>query len=129
LRFGAFYKKSSFLDPTYDGVELGIWTVCELGDYLIAACLIVFRPILDKLGFSTITGNTTRGKINVISKRSASRIPIAPGESGGTRSIGLTTISSRGFSQFDDGAGELLRENAGINTTTNVELTWEARYV
>ncbi|TVY41966.1 hypothetical protein LSUB1_G002430, partial [Lachnellula subtilissima] len=129
LRFGAFYKKSSFLDPTYDGVELGIWTVCELGVYLIAACLIVFRPILDKLGFSTVTGNATRGKTNVISKGSARRIPIAPGESGGTRGLGLTTISSNGFSQFNDGDEGLLRENAGINTATDIELTWEARYV
>ncbi|KAI1483618.1 hypothetical protein F4774DRAFT_366040 [Daldinia eschscholtzii] len=54
FRFIAFYNKNSFIDPTYSAVELIIWTVCEPGVYLIAACLVVYRPLLDKIGIPMI---------------------------------------------------------------------------
>lgn len=59
LRFLAFDKTSSFTDPTYNAVELIIWTVAEPGIYLIAACLITYRPLLDKFGSKIKTQTKT----------------------------------------------------------------------
>jgi hypothetical protein len=49
LRFWAFSNTNSFTDATYNAVELIIWTVVEPGIYLIGACMLVFRPLLDKV--------------------------------------------------------------------------------
>ncbi|KAF3765378.1 hypothetical protein M406DRAFT_27294, partial [Cryphonectria parasitica EP155] len=49
LRFVAFYDKNPFIDPTWNGVTMIIWTVCEPGVYLIAACLLVLRPVFERL--------------------------------------------------------------------------------
>lgn len=37
------------MDGTYSGVELVIWTVCEPGIYLIAACLPTYKPLARSL--------------------------------------------------------------------------------
>lgn len=122
LRFAAFYKKSSFLDPTYSGVELGIWTVCELGVYLIAACLIVYRPLLDKLGISMVTGNTTRGKGASIPNSLARRRIAQSGGSGAGKCLALGTMNSSGFSQLDDNDERPLRNNTSIRATAESEV-------
>jgi len=126
LRFAAFYRKSSFLDPNYNAVELIIWTVCEPGVYLIAACLMMYRPLLDKLGISMITGTTTRGNSNGMSYGSARRKAGQLSENGTAKGIGLGAMSSAGFSQLDDNDESPLRKNNGIRTTTNVEVAWES---
>ncbi|TVY14251.1 hypothetical protein LARI1_G007784 [Lachnellula arida] len=122
LRFAAFYKKSSFLDPTYDGVELGIWTVCEPGVYLMAACLIVYRPLLDKLGISVVTGNTTRGKGSSMPNSLAGKKIARSGGSGAGQSIAFRTMNSNGFSQLDDNDERPLRNNTSIRATAESEV-------
>ncbi|KAI1212190.1 uncharacterized protein F4807DRAFT_361876 [Annulohypoxylon truncatum] len=49
LRFKAFHSTNSFTDATYNAVELIIWTIAEPGIYLISACMLVYRPVLEKL--------------------------------------------------------------------------------
>ncbi|KAI1820266.1 hypothetical protein F4861DRAFT_76473 [Xylaria intraflava] len=49
LRLRAFYTINPFVDTTYNAVELEIWTVLEPGLYLISACLLVYRPLLEKI--------------------------------------------------------------------------------
>lgn len=108
LRFIAFYNKSSFSDPTYNGVELIIWTVCEPGVYLIAACLLVYRPLLDKLGISTlITGVTAHGKSGAGGSGGNGRRRSAKGSEWGapTRSHESKdiTLNSMGSAQYYSG--------------------------
>ncbi|KAI1175096.1 putative alpha-xylosidase [Nemania sp. FL0916] len=124
LRFVAFYNKSSFIDPTYSAVELIIWTVCEPGVYLIAACLLVYRPLIDKLGIPMITGTTRRGQ----SAGTGGLIRRGPGRSGVTDgSVGLRTIGGSGFRRLDNSQDDSLRKNTGITATTDVEVTFEDR--
>ncbi|KAI0141221.1 hypothetical protein GGR57DRAFT_487590 [Xylariaceae sp. FL1272] len=49
LRFIAFNNTNSFVDATWSAVELIIYTRVEPGIYLISACLITLRPLLDKV--------------------------------------------------------------------------------
>ncbi|KAI1473096.1 uncharacterized protein F4812DRAFT_411594 [Daldinia caldariorum] len=49
LRLVAFHNTNSFTDATYNAVELVIWTIAEPGIYLISACLLVYRPLLEKI--------------------------------------------------------------------------------
>lgn len=48
LRFAAFFATMAFTDGTWASVNLLIWCIVEPGIYLIAACLIVCRPLLGK---------------------------------------------------------------------------------
>ncbi|KAK8104508.1 uncharacterized protein PG998_011541 [Apiospora kogelbergensis] len=50
LRFWAFSNTNSFIDATYNAVELIIWTVVEPGIYLLSACMLMYRPLLEKVG-------------------------------------------------------------------------------
>lgn len=49
FRFVSFNKTNSFVDPTYNAVELLIWTLAEPGIYLLSACLVTYRPLLEKV--------------------------------------------------------------------------------
>ncbi|KAI3343634.1 hypothetical protein F4824DRAFT_507434 [Ustulina deusta] len=49
LRLMVFYRTNAFVDATYHAVELQIWTLAEPGIYLISACLLVYRPLLEKV--------------------------------------------------------------------------------
>lgn len=60
MRFLAFSNNNSFLDATWNAVELVIWTNAEPGIYLVAACLMTYRPLLDRFG-SRIRAQTARG--------------------------------------------------------------------
>lgn len=49
IRFIIFFQKNSFNDGTWSGVDLVIWTQLETGTYLMSACLMTYRPILERL--------------------------------------------------------------------------------
>ncbi|KAI0533110.1 hypothetical protein GGR58DRAFT_488033 [Xylaria digitata] len=49
LRLTAFHNRNSFTDATYNAVELQIVTLAEGGIYLISACLLVCRPLWEKM--------------------------------------------------------------------------------
>ncbi|KAJ8061070.1 hypothetical protein OCU04_010147 [Sclerotinia nivalis] len=54
IRIPIFYRTNSFTDGTYTGAELMIWTQLETACYLISACLMTLRPLLEKFGQSRI---------------------------------------------------------------------------
>ncbi|KAI0869645.1 hypothetical protein GGS24DRAFT_147074 [Hypoxylon argillaceum] len=48
FRFVVFLRRDTTVDPTYHAIEPLIWTICEPGVYLIAACLLVYRPLIER---------------------------------------------------------------------------------
>lgn len=48
IRFTTFFEKNSFVDGTWSAVDLIIWTQVETGVYLISACLMTYRPLLER---------------------------------------------------------------------------------
>ncbi|KAH9985242.1 hypothetical protein F4779DRAFT_612164 [Xylariaceae sp. FL0662B] len=107
LRFNSFYSTNSFIDATFHAIELIIWTIAELGIYLISACLLMFRPLLEKvnLGFfanvkSYITGNRSKAAdSNVANTSRLSHRKDPDGEMG----IALAVRGpNKGFRRLDD---------------------------
>ncbi|KAI4204291.1 MAG: hypothetical protein LQ350_001271 [Teloschistes chrysophthalmus] len=45
LRFAGYFFHSPTADTTYAGVYLYIYVVCESGMYLVAACLLTYKPL------------------------------------------------------------------------------------
>ncbi len=45
IRFVGFFTTNAAVDITYSGTDLVVWTICESGMYLIAACLPTYRPV------------------------------------------------------------------------------------
>ncbi|KAI0428587.1 putative alpha-xylosidase [Xylaria sp. FL1042] len=54
FRFVAFSRTNSFTDATYSAVELIIWTIAEPGIYLICVCVMMYRPLLEKLPIGVV---------------------------------------------------------------------------
>ncbi|KAL9591226.1 MAG: hypothetical protein Q9179_007936 [Wetmoreana sp. 5 TL-2023] len=50
IRFATFFKSNSFVDGTWSAVELITWTQLETGTYLISACSMTYRPLLERIG-------------------------------------------------------------------------------
>ncbi len=153
MRFTAFHRTNSFTDPTYNAVELIIWTLAEPGIYLIAACLMTYRPLLDKVS-SKIKTNINSGQQS--SDRNSPSHRAENGYSHGHRSakasqmagyssdgyninqdkaIMLSSISARGdgFEQLSDSESfsgqDHLRQaalpKAAILKTSDVHMAWE----
>lgn len=68
MRFHTFFSTNSFTDGTYNAVELISWTIAEPGIYLISACLLTYRPLLDRVGksrlFRSFTTSVKRSNIS-----------------------------------------------------------------
>lgn len=64
IRFKTFFASNAFEDPTMTSIDLVAWTVIEPGMYLIAACLVTLRPLLQLV---------IKEKIRATSHGSASR--------------------------------------------------------
>lgn len=60
VRFTTFFRKNSFVDGTWSAVDLIIWTQVETGVYLISACLMTYRPLLERVGRGRFAGKSTR---------------------------------------------------------------------
>ncbi|KAF2877639.1 hypothetical protein BDV95DRAFT_154064 [Massariosphaeria phaeospora] len=138
IRFTTFVRTSSFDDTTYDNVDLVIWTVTEPGIYLISACLMTYRPLLERLGRSRPMNSL---KTSMNRSRGLKRTGYSDGQRSEreTRSgsIPLKTIdkSNMGFTQLADeesgsksvnGSPDLDPSsiNGAIKVTTNIENTW-----
>lgn len=156
--YDAFYTKNYFEDPTWYSVTLIIWTVCEPGMYLIAACFLVYRPLLNKMGISDfITGVTNHGKIGArledgqeMGNASELGLRGTEGKAFALHSIGGTpfsggapygdgVVSSKkphygsagvggSFRRSIDGDDRLLKNMDSITATTDIEIPWEARH-
>ena len=50
VRFTTFFTHNSFIDPSFSAVDLIIWTEIEVGVYLISACMLTYRPLLERIG-------------------------------------------------------------------------------
>ena len=60
IRFATFFEKNSFVDGTWSAVDLIIWTQVETGVYLISACLMTYRPLLERIGKGRFVGKLAR---------------------------------------------------------------------
>ena len=60
VRFTTFFQHNSFSDGTWSAVDLIIWTQVEPGVYLISACLMTYRPLLERIGRKGLLGKLTR---------------------------------------------------------------------
>lgn len=60
IRFTTFFQKNSFVDGTWSATDLIIWTQVETGVYLISACLMTYRPLLERIGKGRFVGKLTR---------------------------------------------------------------------
>ncbi|KAI1332857.1 hypothetical protein F5Y16DRAFT_128603 [Xylariaceae sp. FL0255] len=49
LRISSFANNNSFTDATFNAATLQIVTLAEMGIYVISACLVVCRPLLEKI--------------------------------------------------------------------------------
>lgn len=114
VRFAQFFKRNSFEDGTYNGVDLIIWTQVETGVYLISACLMTYRPLLERIGRKDVVSKL---KQNILSKDSETgnsskerkeEIALQAREESGTR----------GFRRLEDDP----QWDPQILVTTNIEV-------
>jgi hypothetical protein len=140
LRFHTFFVTNSFTDGTYDAVELIIWTVAEPGIYLISACLLTYRPLLERVRKSRILGGLRSSGKNSESANYGPGQNRADGSEG--RAIPLRGINrlGHGFAELYDeessGTVHILRNSTedsqpridgGITVTTEIQNSWTAR--
>jgi hypothetical protein len=64
VRFVTFTSSNYLSDIPYVAVDLLSWTLAEPGIYLMSACLITYRPLLERLLalFGKATGRTTKSR-------------------------------------------------------------------
>ncbi len=60
VRLAIFFVASNPDDGTWSAVEFIIWTQVETGVYLISACLMTYRPLLERIGKGRYAGNFMR---------------------------------------------------------------------
>lgn len=108
IRFTTFFRKNSFEDSTWNAVDLVIWTQIEADVYLISACLMTWKPLLERIGRNTVVAKA-------LTRKSASNS--ADASSG---SILMGNRSARGFHQLGDNKGH--GSLAGIQVTTSVQI-------
>ncbi|CRG91967.1 hypothetical protein PISL3812_09021 [Talaromyces islandicus] len=54
LRFWITYKVNNSDDQTYVSAQLLVWTELEVGCYLISACLLILRPLIERIADSSL---------------------------------------------------------------------------
>ncbi|KAF2277307.1 putative alpha-xylosidase [Westerdykella ornata] len=141
LRFQTFLHTDLFKDTTWDAVELIFWTLVEPGSYLISACLLSYRPLLERFTLLCPLGPRRGGH-----GRSQST-GYRTGRSGadGTGALPLTNRSThtKGFKELDDdeagsidtstlafashGNGVRHPRSGLITVTTDIENQWSER--
>lgn len=133
----AFKNTNSFTDATFNAVELIIWTVCEPGIYLIAACIMVYRPLLEKFhiispssqGGSRYGGHTGRSgaSMQVTSSSSKSRwLGHFAEASAGSIPLRAKVRDANGrFESLEDSGEHPFQQNGVITETTSAKLSWE----
>ncbi|KAK6859568.1 hypothetical protein PG995_003204 [Apiospora arundinis] len=145
LRFWAFSNTNSFIDATYNAVELIIWTVVEPGIYLISACMLMYRPLLEKLGVGRFRiGSRDRSKPYAAGdaprpKADSRHQPSSSAAQEGD-DIALRSNTHNGFEQLTDDEergnsrgsrpytghhrSDDSRELENIRITTNIKQSW-----
>ncbi|KAI0964903.1 hypothetical protein F4678DRAFT_454627 [Xylaria arbuscula] len=129
FRFVAFYNRDTMIDPTFHAVEPIIWTSCEPGVYLIAACLLVYRPLVEKLA-SCVTGrNKELSKSNSTPRGLIRFREGTSGQIDDRVNIGLHTIGGTPFRRLrdEDSPRILQTKNSDIMVKTDVDVTRQNR--
>ncbi|KAI1379851.1 hypothetical protein F4677DRAFT_297159 [Hypoxylon crocopeplum] len=127
LRFATFSNTNSFIDATYNAVELVIWTIAEPSVYLISACVLMYRPLLEKIGIGSLSSSSKASDSRAYKQHPGTESRrMGRALESGDRSIALRSLSAnRGFEQlFDDersihGRDQFLR--ASITTTAHFQ--------
>ncbi|SLM36795.1 hypothetical protein LPUS_06482 [Lasallia pustulata] len=95
IRFVGFFAKNAEADGPYSAASLIVWTVCESGTYLVAACLPTYRPLALLLWKKDPLASFRQG--SKTSKRGQSHTD------DDTLDIPLTTHQKTGFTRLADG--------------------------
>lgn len=155
LRFISFSSNNSFIDPTWHAVELIVWTIAEPGIYLIAACLMTYRPLIDRFGTKIRAKTSQRATSSGASLATiGSKKPAAPTRQpkpaahasvhhrpaddydlAEDRGVLLSNLRARGdgFEQLPDpedkpgytGPVSIQTSDGGIVKTINIRMSWE----
>lgn len=112
VRFTEFFHSNSFIDATWSAVNLVIWTQIEPGVYLISACLMTYRPLLERVARGNIVEKLTHRSSKNSSanyQRSSIEVPLKA----------RTTTDTKGYESLSNVAagGE-----SWIRVTTNVNV-------
>jgi hypothetical protein len=113
LRFHTFLRTNSFHDATWEAVELIIWTITEPGIYLISACLLSYRPLLDRAAKSRLLAGFVHSSSRGTGYGNGQSVECM----GGSGSIPLRKgdKSAKGFTELND--------EDSVGTTGTVNLT------
>ncbi|KXX74578.1 hypothetical protein MMYC01_209686 [Madurella mycetomatis] len=126
LRFRSFADSNSFIDVTYTAVELLIWTLVEPGIYLISACLLMSRPLLDKFSQKFSSGKHRQaGTYASSSSRGLGRSAENGDVHGSTIALGSKITTEGEFRQNSgDGYSSAFPSN-NIVITTHINQSWD----
>ncbi|CAI6341314.1 unnamed protein product [Periconia digitata] len=139
LRLVAFVSAGSFIDGTWVSVKLMILAITETGTYLICACLLTYRPILERItkGRKTTTTEGSRYYFSRSHLKQTADSVASPEQS--YRSIPLRGFNGgrSGFSELhgeenDMGFGDVeshpgkmgRRRDGEIMVTTEIQNRW-----
>ncbi|KAL7625377.1 hypothetical protein AAE478_004594 [Parahypoxylon ruwenzoriense] len=127
LRFLTFTRNGAFTDATYTAVELIIWTNAEPGIYLISACMLMYRPLLEKIKIKINAGSPNRNAGRSATDRSGSCGSHFVWKD--YRRHRVLEDSERGIAlrnkDVNDGQNQHRLPRGGITVTTHIQQYWE----
>lgn len=60
VRFITFFRSNSFIDGSFAAIDLAIWAQTETGIYLIFACLMTYRSLLERFASNPVVARMTK---------------------------------------------------------------------
>ena len=122
VRFAIFFLQKHPDDGTWSAVEFLIWTQVEPGVYLISACLMTYRPLLERIGKGKLFRKpTSRAKTSndhfassKTSRREVDEIPLNS----------RTEADKHGFHRFENDSFV----EPGITVTTKISVSENLRH-
>ncbi|KAI1823189.1 hypothetical protein F4861DRAFT_511126 [Xylaria intraflava] len=132
LRFNFYLHTNAFIDPTYHGLELIIWTIAEPGMYFTSVSLLVFRPLVDQVNvklpkflsryFSTCQATDAESGATPLDAT------CNPFDASGDRNFtNITMGTQHRFAQLDGSEAEVNGQNANnrITVVTHIQQSWK----
>ena len=121
IRFTTFFQKNSFVDGTWSAVDLIIWTQVETGVYLISACLMTYRPLLERIRKGRLVEKLTR-------RSKISNSPSASSKGSRKQNVDIplkprTEDNNYGFHRLEDDDGVDPDPRRGITAAANISLS------
>lgn len=121
VRFTTFFRKNSFVDGTWAAVDLIMWTQLETGVYLISACIMTYRPLLERVGWG------------MFAKRLASRSKVSDDHTKNSKSarLQITNIAMKTRTEEDKCGFQRLGNEDGVDpsitVTTNISVSQQSK--